>query len=174
MSFHGVPASLDAGFRIRTTPPDRCPTRIATPPSGICAAALLPGHSSVAGTVLRPRYRGRLQHRLQVGPHHFLDPVDCREPGDQLQIRLFRSLAICSERLDGHIDADFVSVFEAVCDGFLRRVDPNGDAINRDGLDASAEGRLQSTRTRGAGWHRASESGRAREAPHPRCAEPRW
>ena len=99
MSFHGVPASLDAGFRIRTTPPDRCPTSIATPPSGICAAALLPGHSSVAGTVLRPRYRGRLQHRLQIGPHHFLDPVDCREPGDQLQIRLFRSLAICSERI---------------------------------------------------------------------------
>lgn len=65
-----------------------------------------------AGAVQQPladggtQIAGRSQHRLQVGPHHLFDPIHSRELGDQLKVRLPRSLTVCSERLDSHIESD--------------------------------------------------------------------
>ena len=86
------------------------------------------------------RCRGRSQNCLQIGAHYLFYPVQSSELQEMIQVRLSRSLAIGSECLDGYIEADLASVFEAIGDGLLRGVDPDCDTVDRDGLDAGAKG----------------------------------
>ena len=61
---------------------------------------------------------------------------------EQFRVWLFSSFLICSEGFDGEVQANFVSVFETVGDGFLRRIDAYLNSIAGDEFDAGAERRL--------------------------------
>jgi len=61
---------------------------------------------------------------------------------DRAGSRLPRPFTVSSQGFDGDVEPDLVSVLEAVRDRLLRRIHSHGNLVDRDDIDARAEGRI--------------------------------
>lgn len=88
------------------------------------------------------RDQARSQQSLKVRAHHLLDTIDLREFCERCSVWFACVFTVRPQRLDRNVDPNFVPVLEAVSDRFFWRVDPYGDIVNSNHVDASPEGRL--------------------------------
>jgi hypothetical protein len=89
-----------------------------------------------------PRDHARSQQSLKVRAHHLLDPIDLRKSCESCSVWLLSPFPICPDGFDRNVEPNLVAVLEAVGDRFFRRVNPNGNIVNGNHIDASPEGRL--------------------------------
>lgn len=99
------------------------------------------GSGGVVG--LTRQYRAGSQDRLQIRPHDFFNSVDLCKLGQGVAIGFLLSLAVRPKRLNRNVQTDLVAILEAVRYGLLRRVNPDGHAVDRLAFDSGAKGRFR-------------------------------
>lgn len=77
------------------------------------------------------------QH-LQVGAHDVRDAIDFRITPESIHVDATGAPSL-TQRLQRHIDADLIAVFDAIGDGFFQTVDPDGYPIDEMFLHARRE-----------------------------------
>jgi hypothetical protein len=84
----------------------------------------------------------RSQYGLKVGAHDFLDTIDLRESCQGPSVRLWGTLPVCPQSLDGNVQSNLVPILEAVCDSLLCGVNPYRNIVDRNDLNARPKRRL--------------------------------
>lgn len=86
----------------------------------------------------KQEYSGPSYHGFQVGPHYVFHPT---QPGEvQQAVHLHApTLLISPQSFQCDIQADLVSILEAIRQCLFRNIDPNPDAIDFMGLDSGTE-----------------------------------
>src|SRR5690242_4907978 len=88
------------------------------------------------------RDHARSQQSLKVRAHDFLNTIYLRESCERGSVWFSCAFTVRPQRFDRNVEPNLVAVLEAVGDRFFRGVDPDGNIVNGNHIDASPERRL--------------------------------